>query len=312
MMEALMRYGRIHYLFFAAMLAGLILLSGSASAMGYTSACGVASQGAPPSIRGYFDGMKGTALAEFQGQGQPDSGAIPAFPVGTEPTQAGGVKSVKKAFLYSLVLPGAGQIYTGSKLKGALFLALEAASWVGYFSFQSKGDSKTDEFNLFADTYWSQARYEDFLAINWGVRDDDSVFQDPGDPSSGYFFTHHLPDTKTQQYNEMIGKYNQFVFGWADVTPLDAPDPDATEHTTSAMRLHYMDMRHDANVAYDRATASLMVMMVNHLASAFEAALSAKRHNNRLSGDGGGLSFRAVKARSGGEQYPMVTMRYRF
>lgn len=307
-----MRYGRGHG-FLAAILTGLMLLSGAASAGGYTSACGVSSQSAPPSIRGYFDGMKGTALAGFQSQGQPDdSGAMPMFAIGGSSAEAGGTKSVKKAFLYSLVLPGAGQIYTGSKLKGALFLAVEAASWIGYFSFHSKGDTKTDEFNLFADTYWSQTRYEDFLDTNWSVRDDDSVFNVDGDPSSGYYFTHHLPDTKTQQYYEMIGKYNEFVFGWADVAPLTSPDLDATEHTTSAMRLHYMDMRHDANVAYDRATASLMVMMVNHLASAFEAALSAKRHNNRLSGDGGGFSFRAVKAGRGVEQYPMVTMRYTF
>jgi len=306
-----MRNSRVLYVL-PALTVVLMVLSGSASAMGDPSACGVAGQSAPPAIRGYFDGMKGTALAEFQSQGQPDSGAIPAFPVGTEPAQTGGVKSVRKAFLYSLVLPGAGQVYTGSKRKGARFLALEAASWFGYISFHSEGNSKTDEFNLYADTYWSQDRYEDFLYINWSVRDDDSVFQDPGDPSSGYFFTHHLPDTKTQQYYEMIGKYNQFVFGWADVAPLTSPDPDATEHTTSAMRLHYMDMRHDANVAYDRATASLMVMMANHLVSAFEAAFSAKRHNNRLAADGGGFSIRAVKAQSGREQFPMLTMRYRF
>jgi hypothetical protein len=110
----------------------------------------------------------------------------------------------------------------------------------------------------------------------------------------------------------MIGKYDQFVVGWADVDTAIFHNPNAALHSTSAMRLHYMDMRHDANVAYDRATASLIVMMVNHVASAFEAALSAKRHNDKLAVDGGGLSIRAVKARSGREEFPMVTMRYRF
>jgi hypothetical protein len=311
MMEETMLYGRVRTLLGALML-GVIVLSAPGYGAGFTSACGVASQGAPPSIRGYFDGMKGAALAEFQSQGQPDSGDIPMFPIGTTPAEGGKVKNVKKAFLYSLIVPGAGQAYNGSKIKAVLFLAAEAASWTGYLSNQSLGDKKTDGFNLFADTYWSQTRYEDFLYINWDVRDDDSVFNDQGDPSSGYYFTHHLPETKTQQYYEMIGKYDQFVVGWADVDTSIFHDPVAAEHTTSPMRLHYMDMRHEANVAYNRATASLIVMMVNHVASAFEAALSAKRHNDRLADDGGGLSFRAVKAQSGREQFPMVAMRYRF
>ncbi|MDD4050462.1 MAG: hypothetical protein PHR28_01005 [candidate division Zixibacteria bacterium] len=307
-----MAYGRIRYLL-AAIIAGMVILSAPAYGTSFTSACGVESQSAPPSIRGYFDEMKGATLAEFQNQGQPGSDEIPVFPVGDEQAKGGKVKSIKKAFLYSLIIPGAGQVYNGSKIKAALFLAFEAASWTGYFSYQSQGDNKTDDFNLFADTYWSQDRYEDFLDINWGVRDDDSVFVDD-DPSAGYYFTHHLPETKTQQYYEMIGKYNQFVVGWADVDTLLFSNPEAAERATSAMRLHYEDMRYDANRAYDHATTSLIVMMVNHVASAFEAALSAKRNNDRIETDGGGLSIRAIKARSGNgqEQFPMLTMRYRF
>ncbi len=306
-----MAHGRIRYLL-AAMITGVVILAGPGYGTSFTSACGAASQSAPPSIRGYFDGMKGATLAEFQNQGQPGSDDIPVFPVGTEPAKGGRVKSVKKAFLYSLILPGAGQIYNGSKIKAALFLAFEAATWTGYFSYQSQGDKKTDEFNLFADTYWSQTKYENFLDINWGVRDDDSIFVDMNDPSSGYYFTHHLPDTKTQQYYEMIGKYNQFVVGWADVDTSIFHNPVVAEQAVSPMRLHYEDMRFQANRAYNHATTSLIVMMVNHVASAFEAALSAKRNNHRLETDGGGLSIRATKAQSGQEQFPMLTMRYRF
>jgi hypothetical protein len=306
-----MAYGRVR-IPLAVLVAGIIMLPGLAQGMGFTSACGVDKQSAPASIWGYFNGMKGTVLAEFQSQGRADSNDIPAYPVGTRPDQGGKTKSVKKAFLYSLIVPGAGQVYNGSKIKAAVFLLCEAASWTGYFSYQSQGDRKTDDFNRFADTYWSQTKYEDFLYINWQVRDDDSVFVDMNDPSSGYYFTHHLPDTKTQQYYEMIGKYNQFVVGWADVDTTVFHNPVEAERTVSPLRLHYEDMRYAANNAYDHATTSLIVMMVNHVVSAFEAALSAKRHNNRLDTEGGGLSIKAIKARNGQEQFPMLTMRYRF
>jgi hypothetical protein len=185
-------------------------------------------------------------------------------------------------------------------------------SWTGLFVYHHKGDVKTDQFNAYADTYWSNDRYTDFLYINWQVRDDDSTYNTPGDPTSGFFFTHHLPDTKTQQYYEMIGKYDQFVFGWADVAPLTTPDRHATERASSALRLHYEDMRHDANNMYDRATTSLLVMMVNHIISGFEAAWSAKRHNDRLDESQQRLSFRAMAASNEYGRFPMLTMQYRF
>jgi len=266
----------------------------------------------PASVTQYFAGLR---LGVLDSQ---DAGAAPEkFPrldvrTGADSSRAAGLKNGKKAFLYSLLLPGAGQFYVGSKVKAAAFFGIEVLSWTGLIVYHHRGDVKTDQFNAYADTYWSNYRYSAFLNTNWGVYDDDSAYNTDGDPSSGFFFTHHLPDTRTQQYYEMIGKYDQFVFGWADVTPLITPDKHATEHTSSALRLHYEDMRHDANNMYDRATTSLLVMMVNHIISGFEAAWSAKRHNDRLDESQQRLSFRAMAASNEYGRFPMLTMQYRF
>ncbi len=261
-----------------------------------------------PSVRDYFAALKISSTAQYQAMTGPD---LRSGVTGGSETSATRLKNSKKAFVLSLLVPGAGQLYTGSKLKAAAFFAVEAAAWMGFFVYHGKGNTKTDEFNAFADQNWSETRYDDFLDINWQVRDDDSAWVIPGDPSSGLFFSHNLPDTKTQQYYEMIGKYNQFVFGWADVPPQTVPNRHATEEMYSALRMRYEDMRHDANTMYSRATASLFVMMINHVASAFEAALAAKHYNAERE-KAGDFKIGAVTARSGHEYFPMVTMTYAF
>jgi hypothetical protein len=209
-------------------------------------------------------------------------------------------KSPLKAFIYSAVLPGAGQYYVGSKWKAAIFLGIEVAAWTGHISFHSKGEDLTADFENFANTHWSENSYSDFLELNWGVRDDDLISS----------FTHHLPDTKTQQYYEMIGKYDQFVFGWDDVDL--PPDAQNTPYAHSSNRLDYMDMRLDANNAYDRANALVVAAMVNHIVSGIEAALSARRHNNKVDQFTDRVSVRAVTACLDNRYFPMLTMTYSF
>jgi hypothetical protein len=230
---------------------------------------------------------------------------------GIKKTDSPGVrpKSPFKAFMLSFIVPGAGQVYMGSEVKAAVFLGLEALSWTGYFVYHNRGNERTDEFNLFADTHWSENRYGDFLFSNWEVRDDDSVFSDFG----GYYFTHHLPDTKTQQYYEMIGKYDQFVFGWDDVDTVATPPTSANlRRAYSANRMTYEEMRHKANQMYGRATASLIAMMVNHVVSGVEAALAARSHNKRIDDPARNVTIKAVTAELNGTHFPMLTVAYRF
>ncbi|MCK5127457.1 MAG: hypothetical protein KAR42_14470 [candidate division Zixibacteria bacterium] len=218
-----------------------------------------------------------------------------------------GRKSPIKAFLYSAVIPGAGQLYTGSKTKALAFFGLEVLSWTGHIIYNKKGDDNTDTYETYANTYWSENRYENWLEMHWGVRDDDSVFN-----NLGYsLFTHHLPSTNVQQYYEMIGKYNQFVYGWDDT---DYTTSDDNPHPTAASprRLKYEGLRNDANRMYDRASTALIVTLVNHVISGTEAALAARSHNKNAGALAQKVSFKAYTAKTGDEYFPMLSMTYKF
>jgi len=173
-------------------------------------------------------------------------------------------KSTRRAFIYSLFVPGSGEYYAESKTKTAVFLGLEAAFWIGYFSYHSKGKDKENEYEAYADQNWSEDDYLIWLSTyctNSPTSDRDSCMHD----GITKYWTEHLPDTKNQEYYEMIGKYEQFSAGWDSLTHREI----------------YMDMRHDANKLFDKAKYSVMAVLANHLLSAFDAAWTAKKYNQR-------------------------------
>jgi hypothetical protein len=61
-------------------------------------------------------------------------------------------KSVGRAFLYNLVLPGAGHLYAGNK-RGFAHLGLEGVAWVTYFYYHERGTSKEDEYLAYGYDY---------------------------------------------------------------------------------------------------------------------------------------------------------------
>jgi hypothetical protein len=211
-----------------------------------------------------------------------------------------GQKSPLKAFLLSAVIPGAGQFYNGSRIKPFVFLGIEIAAWGFHFKWQGQADDATGAYEAFNRAHWSRYDYEQrYLLWAYGVTDDDSIIATE--------VSHHLPDTETQQYFEMTGKYDQFAWGWDDAVrdgrTLDDFENDPTvridgEPTTpySANRLTYEGMRHDANSKYDKARKMIIVSIVNRLASGFEAYIAAKRHNDQAGEADDLLSRVSVKA----------------
>ncbi|UCD63679.1 MAG: hypothetical protein JSW34_13190 [Candidatus Zixiibacteriota bacterium] len=216
--------------------------------------------------------LESTVLAQAD-----DSGAL--TPSGEAPGR--NYKSPAKAFLLSLAVPGLGQYYYGSRVKPFLFLGAETAAWIFHIRWHNEGEDITAEFEAFNRQHWIPERYEDYLFYVYGVRDDEEV------PPNVVEVTHNLPDTRTQQYYEMTGKYDQFAWGWDDAR-LDGQDlhsgvpaivntPETTPY--SANRLHYESRRNDANNAFDRATRMIFVSMVNRIFSAFEALYTTSKIN---------------------------------
>lgn len=202
-----------------------------------------------------------------------------------------GYKSPGKAFVYSLIVPGLGQWYYGSRVKPFLFFGAEVAAWVLHFKFHSDAKQMEDDFEAFNRAHWSREAYEQqYLLWAYGVADDDLIQNEQE-------ISHHLPDTRTQQYYEMTGKYNQFAWGWddadlggnvlSDYNQGNPPPQIESQATTpsSARREAYEYMRDDANNKFDDATKMIYVSMLNHLASAFEALIFTKKHNNAVRGE---------------------------
>ncbi|HDK36215.1 MAG TPA: hypothetical protein ENG82_04830 [Bacteroidetes bacterium] len=174
-------------------------------------------------------------------------------------------KSPKRALLFSAILPGAGEFYAESKWKAAFFAGVEIGSWAAYFYYHKDGANLENKFKIYADQNWSKERWlQWFNAL-------------PAEQKQT--FAHALPNTKTQQYYEMIGKYMEFNAGWDDVKN---PDPDIVKQDTSKKSLFYMELRERSNRALKVATAMTAIVLANHVISAMDAAWTAKVFNKTV------------------------------
>jgi len=162
------------------------------------------------------------------------------------------VKKPAVGILLSAALPGSGEMYAGFWLKGALLMAVEATLWYGYVHYTQRGGDLDAEYRTWGDVHWSEDRW---------------------DGSEG---SHTLPGTKTQQYYEMIGKYDQFRTGWDDYV-------EGGDNMT-ANRRAYLEMRYDSNRQFKRASTCVMLVMGNHLLSMFDTAFTIRRLNREARG----------------------------
>ena len=224
-----------------------------------------------------------------------------------EETFAPAAKSIPRAVLFSAAVPGAGQIYAGSYLKAALFMAAEVTALAVNIRYNSLGDKKRREFRKFADQNWDERRYWSYLYNRLregntpdGLPNFATIIDDQGrlllDPAvypqareilrqyedAGYIagFSHRLPKTKTQQYYEMIGKYpEQFGNAWLDAS-FDAFYSGFTNMVTP-MIAHYTSLRNTSNHFYDVAGYGTMVTLLNHVLSAIDAGFTTRAFNRR-------------------------------
>ncbi len=218
-------------------------------------------------------------------------------------------KSPKKAFLYSLLIPGWGQKYAGSSFwKPLLFFGAEVGSWVGYFSYHNDGEKLTDEYEGFADEHWIEGDRN-------ATSDDGENYWDwVRHPDYNVTPREHLPETRNQQYYEMIGKYDEFAGGWDDFWEIN-PGYDYENELVIKMtpnRIYYNDLRGKANDKLDIANKFIIVSMANHLIAAFDAALAANRFNKGNSGESWLSVNTELKKYSATDDIPIVKFTWHF
>lgn len=177
-------------------------------------------------------------------------------------------KSPRKAFFLSLLLPGLGELYAGAKYRAAGFMATEAITWVAYTHWRSSGTSLRDEFRAYADRNWNEARYRQWQAFNTSLPADQQWQE-----------TETLPSKQQdeQQYYELIGKYDQFIFGWSDVA--DEPLSVNNQSVVSPLQSDYEILRNDSNQPLKRASVVIGLTVVNRIISAIHASTYTKLRN---------------------------------
>jgi hypothetical protein len=199
---------------------------------------------------------------------------------------ASGTASRKNALLataLSAAVPGAGEIYAGSWIKGTVFFAIEVAAWAGYKHYTDEGNRRRTQFRAYADQYWNYERWE-------------SQYNPNTDPGSHGLPMENNQIVKTQQYYEMIGKYDQFMMGWRDWT---RGGPDVTD-----LRNVYETMRHEHNHQLINASRCTMAVLTNHLLSAVDAAWTVHRRNRQIRA-AMGMDVRMART----EAVPVVSLR---
>ncbi|MBN2103484.1 hypothetical protein JW835_05525 [bacterium] len=192
--------------------------------------------------------------------------------------------------IMSAAVPGTGEMYAGSWIKGVVFLGAEVALWLGYRHYTDKGDKRDQKYRAFADQYWIEADYwvamaneasleEDWTHLNNVTKEN---YQDYLDTEKGLRayekqredYSHGLHVVKDQQYYEMIGKYDQFRAGWMD--------SDSTNAIITPLRGKYEDMEYDMDSMYKKAGVCAMVILANHVLSALDAVWHVNQYNRRI------------------------------
>jgi len=181
-----------------------------------------------------------------------------------------GYKYPGKAMLYSLVVPGGGQLYAGRPKRTLFFLGAEVLAIATWSSYNRRGENKTLAYKDSADVHWDFRRWlltaPTYVPPIWGTE------TESGQIYVGTQGTHHLeffvdmdgdnrpevygnskdhserlyqlladPDTsdylyikKSHEYYENIGKYNEFFSGWDDADP---NNPDIEERKSGLIAL---------------------------------------------------------------------------
>jgi hypothetical protein len=254
--------------------------------------------------------------------GMPDlNGPSAAQQVSSAVDEAARRKSPWLAAGMSILVPGAGEFYTGDYWKSAAFFAVDVALWIFAYNYDKKGDRQTDFFQNFADSHWDVEKYGRFTAGLLGSDAPPTASWDPHpeavspwdrvnwsvlngmEQAIGGYYSHILPPYGQQQYYELIGKYPQFNQGWDDSGPTFNYGDPLTPHF-----LWYADQRGQANRYYEKATTFVTIALVNHVVSAFDAAFSAASWNKKLQAS---LDTQAVPTAWGGmQEVPVVKLTY--
>ena len=161
-------------------------------------------------------------------------------------------KSVPKAFLLSLLLPGTGQFYSQAPGRGLVFASTETAILSTYIGFRLYSDWKEEDYQLFA-------------AAHAGV--------DPRGKSVDYYEDISL-------YMSMEEYNRQQLLDYREEAELYSGS-DFWEWDENRSRQEFDSLLRASSNARDNAIIMTGLGLLNHLLSAVDAARTARNYNKR-------------------------------
>lgn len=208
-----------------------------------------------------------------------------------------GRKSPALSGLMSLIIPGAGELYTGRYVEAGIFFAVDVAAIVVATAYNSKANNKTSEFQKYADQKWSAVKFASWVAtknnlnpdtVNWISKDASKSSWDRVDWTmlnvylDSLNLSHKLEKHGLQQYYELIGKYPEFYMGWDGVNNDEVTKWINNSSLKPEIVSIYMAMRGKANDYYNYSSKAVVVVYLNHFLSAINAAWDAVLYNKDL------------------------------
>ena len=172
-------------------------------------------------------------------------------------------KSVGKAFLLNLAVPGAGYLYAGQK-RGFVNVGLEGVAWAAYLYYHDRGKSKEKEFQGYADGHWDYAKWDSIDNIN-----------NP-DHQSAKALIDGFAVNNRQQYYEDIGKISTYWSGW----------------TSQDDRNFYRGIRAHSNNFLKNAHTAVAGAFVNRIVSAVDVLRVMKNKSHAALGSDTNIRFK--------------------
>ena len=164
------------------------------------------------------------------------------------------LRSPRLSFLLSAILPGAGQLYNGSR-RGYAFLAVEASSWFVRTSYLDAADRKEADYRAYADRYWDFDRFK-------GSENSPGCGFAPG---ADVLLEQYRVEDPVRYYAQ-LATGDDYRCGWAD-----AAFDSGTDEVVSDHRTDYRNQRERSNTFQSRAGLALGVLVLNRVVSAVDA-----------------------------------------
>lgn len=193
--------------------------------------------------------------------------------------EVSGKKNAGLAIIYSLLLPGMGELYAGNYSSGKYFTAAEGLLWVSYIGM-----------NTYAG--WKKNDYKSLAVKNAGITasgKDETYYATIGD----YESIDHFNNEKTLENNfsEMYDAH-KYYWKWNSVND----------------RKNYRDLWVKSEQAYNDVRFIVGAMIINRLVSAINAVRLVSKYNKSISNE---LSWNLTSNLSYAEDYsPQINLNF--